>query len=99
MLDKEPGKSAARPKAGAAKTTTTKTTTTKTAAAKPLTPKAASNTTARRARSGAAPAGDLQAQIRQRAYELWERDGRPEGRDDVHWAEAEREIRGSQRAA
>jgi hypothetical protein len=94
MLEKEPGKSAARPKAGAAKTTTTKT-----AAAKPVDAKAAPKTAARKTRSGAAPAVDLQAQIRQRAYELWERDGRPEGRDDVHWAQAEREIRGTRRAA
>ena len=30
--------------------------------------------------------------IRQRAYELWEREGRPEGREHAHWAEAAREI-------
>ena len=49
------------------------------------------------------PAGvDLQARIQQRAYELWERDGRPEGRDHAHWQQAEREIgarRGSADAA
>jgi hypothetical protein len=27
--------------------------------------------------------------IRQRAYELWERDGRPEGRDTEYWLRAE----------
>ena len=30
--------------------------------------------------------------IRQRAYEIWEREGRPEGRASVHWQEAEREV-------
>jgi hypothetical protein len=28
-------------------------------------------------------------EIRRKAHELWERDGRPEGRADDHWAEAE----------
>ena len=30
--------------------------------------------------------------IRQRAHELWEQEGRPEGRQDEHWASARREI-------
>jgi hypothetical protein len=30
--------------------------------------------------------------IRQRAYEIWEREGRPDGRQDEHWAQARREI-------
>jgi hypothetical protein len=37
--------------------------------------------------------GDLIQQIRQRAYEIWEREGRPHGRDWVHWLRAETEIR------
>ena len=97
MLEKEPGKSAAKPKAGAAKITTTKAASAGPAAG--AAPRAAAKTAARRTRTGAAPSGDLQAQIQQRAYELWERDGRPEGRDDAHWAQAEREIAGTQRAA
>lgn len=28
--------------------------------------------------------------IRQRAYGIWEREGRPEGRQDEHWFDAER---------
>jgi hypothetical protein len=32
--------------------------------------------------------------IRQRAYELWEQDGRPEGRQQEHWDRAVREIEG-----
>src|SRR4051812_49260725 len=31
--------------------------------------------------------------IKQRAYEIWEREGHPEGRDDVHWLMAIEEIR------
>lgn len=30
--------------------------------------------------------------IRQRAYEIWERAGRPDGREHEHWAQALREI-------
>jgi hypothetical protein len=35
--------------------------------------------------------------VRSRAYELWEKDGRPDGRDKEHWSQAERETP-SQRA-
>lgn len=31
-------------------------------------------------------------QIRQRAQEIWERNQRPEGRDEEFWYEAEREL-------
>jgi hypothetical protein len=37
--------------------------------------------------------GDLTQKIRQRAYEIWEREGRPHGRDRIHWLRAEAEIR------
>ena len=30
--------------------------------------------------------------IRERAYALWEQDGRPEGRSLAHWSQAETEI-------
>ena len=30
--------------------------------------------------------------IRERAYAIWEQDGRPEGRSMVHWSQAEAEI-------
>ena len=30
--------------------------------------------------------------IRIRAYEIWQREGRPEGRHEQHWIEATREI-------
>jgi hypothetical protein len=29
-----------------------------------------------------------QERIRRRAHEIWEREGRPEGRDQEHWAQA-----------
>lgn len=32
--------------------------------------------------------------IRQRAYEIWEREGRPEGRHEDHWHRAHRELTG-----
>jgi len=35
----------------------------------------------------------LQTAIRERAQELWEAEGRPEGRALDHWLKAEREIR------
>jgi hypothetical protein len=31
-------------------------------------------------------------QVRNRAYQIWERKGRPQGRDLEHWLEAEREL-------
>ena len=30
--------------------------------------------------------------IRRRAHEIWEREGRPEGRHEEHWARARREV-------
>jgi hypothetical protein len=35
---------------------------------------------------------DLQERIRRRAYELWENEGRPQGREQAHWLQAEREV-------
>jgi hypothetical protein len=35
---------------------------------------------------------DLDQKIRERAHRLWEADGRPHGRHDEHWAEAERQV-------
>ncbi|HEX5280539.1 MAG TPA: DUF2934 domain-containing protein [Micropepsaceae bacterium] len=36
---------------------------------------------------------NLAEQIRKRAYEIWETEGRPHGRDTLHWAQAETECR------
>ncbi len=30
--------------------------------------------------------------VRQRAHEIWEQQGRPEGRQEEHWAQARREV-------
>jgi hypothetical protein len=35
---------------------------------------------------------DRDGKIRQRAYERWEREGRPQGRAEEHWRDAEREL-------
>lgn len=35
---------------------------------------------------------DLEERIRRRAYELWERHGRPEGQHDSHWEMARQEV-------
>jgi len=34
----------------------------------------------------------LQERIRARAHELWEQSGRPDGREDEFWYQAEREV-------
>ena len=35
---------------------------------------------------------DKEGRIRERAYEIWVREGRPHGRDAEHWQKAEAEI-------
>ena len=35
---------------------------------------------------------DRDARIRDRAYRIWDREGRPHGHDNAHWRQAEREI-------
>ena len=37
-------------------------------------------------------AEDLEDRIRRRAHEIWEREGRPDGRHDDHWTLAKEEI-------
>ena len=39
-------------------------------------------------------AEDRDTQIRERAHELWEQAGRPEGKAVEHWLQAERELSG-----
>ena len=36
-------------------------------------------------------------QLRNRDYQIWERKGRPQGRDLEHWLEAERELEAEER--
>jgi hypothetical protein len=35
---------------------------------------------------------ELEQRIRQRAHQIWEEEGRPEGRDQEHWCRAEQET-------
>jgi hypothetical protein len=35
---------------------------------------------------------EVEKRVQQRAYEIWEREGRPEGREADHWALAKEEI-------
>ena|SRR5690348_16807893 len=41
----------------------------------------------------------LEDQIRERAYRLWEEEGRPEGRAEIHWAKARALIEGDKSQA
>ncbi|NUB15916.1 DUF2934 domain-containing protein [Azospirillum brasilense] len=41
--------------------------------------------------------GSREDRIRHRAHEIWEREGRPEGRHEVHWAQACAEIEAEER--
>src|SRR4051812_19883737 len=40
----------------------------------------------------------FETSVRERAYALWERDGRAHGRDQHHWLLAERELHGAEAA-
>jgi len=42
--------------------------------------------------------GNVEEQIRQRAYELYEQEGRQDGRDQEYWLRAEAEVRGRRSA-
>lgn len=35
---------------------------------------------------------ELYDRVQQRAYQIWESEGRPDGREEEHWQRAEREI-------
>jgi hypothetical protein len=35
---------------------------------------------------------DVDREVARRAYEIWEEDGRPEGRDHDHWVRAEQDV-------
>ena len=43
---------------------------------------------------GPAYGADLREAIARRAYEIYEAEGRPEGRDEAHWRRAEAELLG-----
>lgn len=39
---------------------------------------------------------DREEQIRARAHQIWEEEGRPQGREQEHWEKAAREMEGHQ---
>jgi len=41
---------------------------------------------------GKAMVDSVEEKIQQRAYQIWEREGRPEGKQDEHWTQACQEI-------
>ena len=43
------------------------------------------------------PGGWHEHRIQERAYEIWEKAGRPEGRAEEHWWQAEAEIAAEKR--
>lgn len=56
----------------------------------------------RRDHSGTTPSDrsdEIEERIRRRAYEIWERDGRPDGEHDRHWHQAEKELEGERGAS
>lgn len=54
---------------------------------KPVSRSAAGKSAASRGRRD-----DVHERVQRRAYELWESEGRPAGREHEHWLQAEREI-------
>ena len=55
-------------------------------------PKAGKTRAAPRRGAPGRPREEMHERIRRRAYELWEIEGRPEGRAHAHWHQAEMEI-------
>ena len=77
MLERTARSAAAKPKAATATAPKAKTTVIKAAAGKPAVKRRID---------------EMREYIQRRAYELWESEGRPAGRDQAHWLQAEREI-------
>ena len=40
-----------------------------------------------------------ETEIKNRAYEIWERNGKPEGKEDEFWQQAEQELRNEDKAS
>jgi hypothetical protein len=49
-------------------------------------------------RDGTAP-GNAEEEIKKHAYEIWERDGRPKGKEDEFWQQAEQELRNENKSS
>ena len=83
MLEKEPASATgAKPKGKAGPAPRAKAT-----AAKP-----AIRTAVGRAAAPKRRKDDIYERIQRRAYELWESEGRPAGREHAHWLQAESEL-------
>jgi hypothetical protein len=52
-----------------------------------------------RERTAMSGSGGAEDQIRERAYALWELDGRPEGRSEDYWQQARQEFEAGSREA
>jgi len=90
---KTPNTKSAQPKAAEVKSAEVKGD--KTKMAQPAASAIAAKTAPRPgARKTAGAGADLTQRIQQRAYELWEKEGRPQGREHAHWQQAEREVQG-----
>ena len=67
---------------------------------KATTPRKNGNNTTNRAVEGlpqsftSATTNNVEELVRRRAYEIYETSGRPEGRAEEHWLQAEAELRG-----
>jgi Protein of unknown function (DUF2934) len=60
--------------------------------AKAIVTKPATRTAADKPAVAKRPKDDMYEHIQRRAYELWESEGRPAGREHAHWLQAESEI-------
>jgi hypothetical protein len=58
----------------------------------PTMTKSVSRTGAASSAASATRRDALDERVRRRAYELWESEGRPAGREHDHWLQAEREV-------
>ena len=83
MLEKKTAKSAAAKRKGNAEAAPMA----KAALTKPASRRAAGSPAAVNPRED-----DMHERIQRRAYELWEREGRPEGREHANWHQAQTEI-------
>ena len=54
--------------------------------------KPATRTPAGKSAAAKRPEEDRHERVQRRAYELWEREGRPAGREHANWLQAENEI-------
>jgi hypothetical protein len=53
----------------------------------------------RLSKGGVVLAQPTEKEIKNRAYEIWERNGRPEGKEDEFWQLAEQELRNEDKSS